>query len=112
MLVESSGLDNRYNKRSGATGPLQIKQILIDDINRIIGKPHWYVLQDAYSLAESIEMFHIVMDYYATEELLGHEPTMRDRAGIWKQGFTGYKRNSSESDYYWDKLKMYEWKLK
>ena len=110
VLVESSGLDNQYNKGSGATGPLQIKQILLDDVNRIYGIR--YTLEDCQSLWISIHIFHLIINHYATEKLLGHKPTMRDRAGIWRQGFAGYKRNPSESDYYWDKIKMYEWKLK
>lgn len=112
ILVESSGLDDQYHEESGATGPLQIKQILVDDANRIIGKPHWYTLQDCHSLTDSIEIFHIIKDHYATEELLGHKPTMRDRAGIWKQGFASYKRNPHESNPYWNKVVGYVEKLK
>ena len=44
ILVESTDNDYAYNYESGATGCMQIKQILVDEINRRhdLGLTRWH----------------------------------------------------------------------
>lgn len=60
IYVESKGVDDTINKKSGATGCLQIMPILIDEANRLTGKGK-YTLSDRTDRNKSREIFHLIM---------------------------------------------------
>lgn len=62
IQVESTGNNNAVNKYSKASGCLQLMPIMVEDANRISGKN--YSLDDRFDRNKSIEMFHIIMEYY------------------------------------------------
>lgn len=62
---ESRGNEKAINRGEDAVGILQIRKIYVDECNRISGKRFSY--SDRWSAEKSIEMFHIIMDYYAPD---------------------------------------------
>ena len=66
-MVESSGIDSAYNAKEDAVGILQIRQCMVNDVNRILkrqGEDKRYTYNDRWDREKSIEMFTIVCDYY------------------------------------------------
>lgn len=61
IYVESKGSDSTVNKKSGATGCLQIMPILIDEANRLTGTGK-YTLSDRTDRNKSREIFHLIME--------------------------------------------------
>lgn len=67
IWVESRGNDSCYNKREEAVGCLQIRPIMVREVNRILNiqkSDLEYTLEDRWSREKSIEMFHIVNGYH------------------------------------------------
>jgi hypothetical protein len=98
--VESADGKYIYGK-NGEIGPLQIKTIVVDDLNRIHGQPI-YTYQDRFNRAMSERMFKDYVTHYGTEKRLGHKPTAEDFARIWNFGPNGYKNEASRK--YWAKV--------
>ncbi len=101
--VESGGdlwaIGNKFDKHhrprlpsQWAYGPLQIKQILCDDVNRIFGT-HYEAKKLLGDRATSVVIRDKYLSHYATKKRLGHEPTTEDMARLWYAGprgcFTG-----------------------
>ena len=106
MSVESGMNTNAYSEREEAAGALQIRPIMVHDVNRIAGYRK-YSPSDRYDLEQSI---HIALDYwnhYCTEDRLGEPVTAEILARCWNAGYEGMKRgNGSE---YWEKVRaIYE----
>lgn len=99
--VESGGLTTAISK-SGAVGCLQIKPIVIDDVNRITGGVN-FTLQDAFSRERSAEIFMIYTTYYAHPSRIGRNPTAEDVARIWNGGPNGWKKSSTKA--YWNRVR-------
>lgn len=97
IMVESGGNDAAINFNSGAMGCLQITPILLSDMSRITGKP--VAENAAMDRRKSCEIAVVYLNHYATKKRLGHEPTMRDYAMIWRYGPNGWKR--PDPDPYW-----------
>jgi hypothetical protein len=98
IYVESKGDDLAVNK-SSATGCMQIKPIMVREVNRIlhkIGETRQFTLFDRYSRSKSIQMFNIWKQY--------HHPSDSDEvvARCWNGGGNGYKMKSTER--YWNKV--------
>jgi len=100
IMVESSGNDGAVNASGECWGPLQIKEIYVQDVNRIAGTS--YTHEDAFDRAKSMDMFRIYMEHYATEELLGRPPTWEDIARIHAGGPQGWR--DPERAPYWAKV--------
>lgn len=66
IQVESEGLADAVNERTGATGILQLMPIYVADANRIVREER-YTLEDRYSEEKSLEMFEIVQRHYNPE---------------------------------------------
>ena len=67
ISIESSGRDSAYNVSEDAVGCLQIRQCMVDDINRILKRQNSslsYTYEDRWNRNKSIEMFNIFVDYY------------------------------------------------
>ena len=63
IQVESQGDPNAYNPNGDCCGILQIRQMLVRDVNRISGYEK-YSLQDRFDAEKSKEMFRIIQSYY------------------------------------------------
>ena len=100
IWVESRGNDSAYCYSERAAGCLQIRPIMVSEINRIVGSDE-YSLADRWDRECSIEMFKIYVDYYNLY-------TYEEMARCWNGGPRGISKSSTE--HYWDmvKLKFFE----
>ena len=93
--VESRGDSMAYNKRENAVGVLQIRPIMLREVNRLLGY-NKYTLKDRWSKAKSIEMFNVIKEHTTN-------PTDEKLARNWNGGWNGYKKQSTLK--YWNKVK-------
>jgi hypothetical protein len=93
--VESRGDSTAYNKREDAVGVLQIRPIMLREVNRLLGYDK-YNLEDRWSKAKSIEMFNVIKNHTTN-------PTDEKLARNWNGGWNGYKKQSTLK--YWNKVK-------
>lgn len=99
IKVESAGNDSAYNLKEDAVGCLQIRPIMVREVNRILkkcGEDKRFKLKDRWSRDKSIEMFTIWRDYHHSNS--GYEKIARN----WNGGADGYKKKSTEK--YWEKV--------
>ena len=99
IMVESSDNDNAHNLSEDAVGCLQIRPIMVREVNRILkktGSEKRYKKKDRFSREKSIEMFMVWKNYHHPEG--GFETIARN----WNGGPRGYKRNSTK--HYWVKV--------
>lgn len=97
MAVESNFDTLAYNSKENAAGCLQIRPIMVREVNRLLGKDK-YTLKDRWSKAKSIEMFNVLRSHLkgATDEQI---------ARTWNGGYNGH--NIPETMQYWNKVKQY-----
>jgi hypothetical protein len=97
IYVESRNNPYAWNKREDACGVLQIRPIMINDVNRIL-KQNQYTLNDRWSKTKSIEIFNIIKEHYSPNG------TPERIARIWNGGPNGYKKQQTLA--YWHKVKQ------
>lgn len=92
--VETRG-HNVHNDKEDAIGYLQIRPVMINDVNRIIG---WdkYKHSDAWDKNKSIEIFMLYQDYYNPEW------DLERAARIWNGGPSGDRKSATLK--YWGKV--------
>ena len=100
IMVESSGLEDAYNEKEDAVGCLQIRRVMVKDVNRILkkqGEEKRFKLKDRWDCDKAVEMFEIYTDYY--------HPNADDEtvARGWNGGPGGHKKPATEK--YWNKVK-------
>jgi len=97
IQVESGGDTMAYNAKEDAAGCLQIRPIMVREVNRLLGKDS-FKLKDRWSKAKSIQMFNILRSHLkgATDEEI---------ARTWNGGYNG--KNIPETLQYWIKVKKY-----
>jgi len=98
ISVESSGNDSAYHKGEDAVGCLQIRQVMVNDVNRILqrqGSLKRYTYMDRWNRNKSIEMFDIFCKYYGLNKA-------EDIARGWNGGPRGM--NNPATLGYWDKV--------
>jgi len=95
IQVESGGDTLAYNSKEDAVGCLQIRPIMVREVNRLLGKDS-FTLSDRRSKAKSIQMFNIL-------RLHTKNPTNEKLARNWNGGYTGHKKQSTIK--YWNKVK-------
>ena len=95
MAVESNFDSMAYNAKENAAGVLQIRPIMVREVNRLLGEDK-YTLKDRWNKAKSIEMFNIVRSHTknATDEMIARN---------WNGGCNGHKKQSTLK--YWQKVK-------
>ena len=99
-MNETSNFDEKaINKKENAAGLLQIRPIMIRDVNRIVGYKK-YTLNDRYNFSKSLEIFYIIQDHYNPEY------DIEKAARIWNGGPDGIYQ-SSTINYYNKFLKNY-----
>ncbi len=96
IYVESRGDSMAHNKREDAVGVLQIRPIMLREVNRLLGYDK-YTLKDRWSKAKSIEMFEVIREHTTN-------PTDEKLARNWNGGWNGYKKKSTLK--YWNKVKQ------
>lgn len=95
IYVESRGNTKAHNIKEDAVGCLQIRPIMLREVNRLLGF-NKYKLSDRWSKAKSIEMFNVIKDNTIN-------PTNEKLARNWNGGWNGYKKQSTLK--YWYKVK-------
>ena len=99
MWVESRCDTSAYCKREDAVGVLQIRPIMVKEVNRILrlqGSSHIFTLEDRWSKDKSIDMFNVVANYY-------HETSSYEKiARCWNGGPKGLQKKQTEK--YWRKV--------
>jgi len=97
IQVESGGDTMAYNAKENAAGCLQIRPIMVREVNRLLGEDK-YTLKDRWSKAKSIEMFNVIRSHLkgASDEQI---------ARTWNGGYNG--KNIPQTLQYWIKVKQY-----
>jgi len=100
IYVESRGNDSAYNDSENAAGCLQIRPIMVREVNRILkktGREERFDLDDRWDRDKSLNMFHIWREY--------HHPNSTDEviARNWNGGPNGFNKESTLK--YWKKVK-------
>jgi len=97
MAVESNFDTMAYNKKENAAGCLQIRPIMVREVNRLLGEDK-YTLKDRWNKAKSIEMFNILRSHLkgASDEEI---------ARTWNGGYNG--KNIPQTMQYWIKVRKY-----
>jgi soluble lytic murein transglycosylase-like protein len=95
IQVESGGDTLAYNSKEDAVGCLQIRPIMVREVNRLLGKDS-FTLSDRWSKVKSIQMFNILRSHLkgASDEQI---------ARTWNGGYNGHKKQSTIK--YWQKVK-------
>ena len=96
IYVESRGDIKAHNISEDAVGCLQIRPIMLREVNRLLGY-NKYKLADRWNKAKSIEMFNVIKDHTTN-------PTNEKLARNWNGGWNGYKKQSTLK--YWHKVKQ------
>jgi len=103
ILVESRGNDSAIGDRhlvgNEAIGALQIRPIMVKEVNRILKiqkSDKRFKLKDRFERDKSIEMFYVWKNYHHKDS------DMQTIARNWNGGPRGYKRNSTLK--YWNKV--------
>ena len=102
IYVESRGNDSSYCEKENAVGCLQIRPIMVKEVNRFLKKMDKtlrYTLKDRWSRERSIEMFRLWYNYRHTES------TLEIIARSWNGGPRGPKRMSTLN--YWKKVELH-----
>ena len=104
IMVESNGNPNAYCKKEKAVGCLQIRPVMLREVNRILRKQKStkrFSLEDRWDCGLSEEMFYIWKNYHhkdSSDEVIARN---------WNGGPRGYKKQSTE--HYWQKVqKLWE----
>ena len=95
IYVESRGDIKAHNISEDAVGCLQIRPIMVREVNRLLGY-NKYKLADRWNKDKSIEMFNIIKDHTTN-------PTNEKLAINWNGGWNGYNKKSTLK--YWYKVK-------
>lgn len=95
IYVESRGDINAYNAKENAVGCLQIRPIMLREVNRLLGY-NKYKLADRWNKQKSIQMFNVIREHTTN-------PTDEKLARNWNGGWNGYKKQSTLK--YWHKVK-------
>ena len=99
IWVESRGNDSAFHKGENAVGCLQIRPIMVKEVNRVLdlqGSDNIYTLEDRWSRTKSIEMFNVIADYY-------HETSSYEKiARCWNGGPKGLQKKQTKK--YWRKV--------
>lgn len=99
IWVESRGKEDAYCKREDAVGVLQIRPIMVKEVNRILrlqGSSDIYTLEDRWNREKSIQMFTVVANYH-------HETSSYEKiARCWNGGPKGLQKKQTQK--YWRKV--------
>jgi hypothetical protein len=95
VQIESRGDACAHNVSEDAVGVLQIRPIMVNEVNRLLGKDS-FTLEDRWDVSKSIAMFEVIKSHT-------NNPTNEVLARNWNGGWSGYKKKSTLL--YWQKVK-------
>jgi hypothetical protein len=95
IQVESGGDTLAYNSKEDAVGCLQIRPIMVREVNRLVGKDS-FTLYDRWSKVKSVQMFNILRSNIK-------EASNEKIARVWNGGYNG--KNNPKTLGYWNKVK-------
>ena len=95
IQVESGGDTLAYNSKEDAVGCLQIRPIMVREVNRLVGKDS-FTLDDRWNKAKSIQMFNILRSHLK-------EASNEKIARVWNGGYNGHKKQNTIK--YWNKVR-------
>ncbi len=98
--VESSNNDSAYHKGEDAVGCLQIRQCMVNDVNRILKRQKSdkrYTYDDRWLRYKSIEMFEVYCKHYGLI-------TAEEIARCWNGGPRGMQNDVTAG--YWKKVQI------
>lgn len=96
IYVESRNLDSAINRKTNAVGCMQIRPIMVNEVNRILRKkqfPLVYNLHDRYKRDKCLQMFHIWKAYHHKKS------DLETIARCWNGGTNGENKQATYS--YW-----------
>jgi len=106
IQVESRGNDNAYCRKEDAVGCLQIRPIMVREVNRILKLNDIqmrYTLNDRWRRVKSLEMFEIMAEEVECCDGLTRLEFYEIVARKWNGGHRGDKKRSTKK--YWKKVK-------
>jgi|TARA_B100001094_G_scaffold324818_1_gene378035 hypothetical protein len=106
IQVESRGNDLAYNERENAVGCLQIRPIMVKEVNRVLktNKSNLtFTLNDRWDRQKSIDMFDIIADEIYCCVGLSQMEFFEIVARQWNGGPSGHKKTATIE--YWNKIK-------
>ena len=98
--VESRDLDSAVNRRTNAVGCMQIRPIMVKEVNRILRKKQIaleYDLHDRYKRDKALQMFCIWKEYHHRNS------NLETIARCWNGGTNGENKQATYS--YWVNVK-------
>lgn len=100
IIIESGGSTDAVNYDTMAVGPLQIRAIMVRDVNHLLGR-RVYEHGDAYDTKMATEMAKVYFAHRVTKKGLGRAPEADDYALAWRWGPRGPKlaRNEAMKEY-------------
>lgn len=98
IQVESRGNQCAYNGREDAVGCLQIRPIMVREVNRLLGSEA-YTMNDRWDCDKSVDMLMVIVEKHHKD--LDYESIAR----CWNGGPNGMSKASTES--YWMKVKSH-----
>ena len=99
IQVESQGDPSAFAKGENAAGILQIRPIMVNEVNRLLHKfdsEKFYTLDDRWDEKKSIEMFYIIYNYYHKDS------SYEEIARCWNGGPKGLQKKQTKR--YWKKV--------
>ena len=106
IQVESRGNDLAYNERENAVGCLQIRPIMVKEVNRVLKNNKsnlTFTLNDRWDRQKSIDMFDIIADEIYCCVGLSQMEFFEIVARKWNGGPSGHKKTATIA--YWNKIK-------
>ena len=100
--VESELNPTAYLKREDAVGILQIRPIMVKDVNRILklnGDTNRFNMKDRWDISKSIDIFNIYTNFYSKSL-----SNVENIARRWNGGPTGHHKSSTI--HYWKQVKL------
>jgi len=103
ILVESGGDPCAVNAAEDAAGVLQIRPVLVADVNRILAAPV-FAERDRFCPAASREMWRVYLGHYGRryERLTGRPMDAEAAARMWCGGPDGWRK--AGTDDYWRRV--------
>ena len=106
IYVESRGQDDAYHEKEKAAGCLQIRPIMVREVNRQLKKADVtirFTLEDRWDRQKSIDMFDIIAEKVECCEDLTQMKFFEEVARKWNGGPRGHKKKSTQA--YWERIK-------
>lgn len=98
IQVESMGNECAYNRKEDAVGCLQIRPIMVMEVNRLLGS-EVYTMNDRWDCDKSVDMLMVIVEKHHKD--LDYESIAR----CWNGGPRGMSKESTKS--YWMKVKSH-----